>query len=84
MASGFDIHETIAQRKTTVDERLHELGAMIVDSEKATDYAQRYTFDFDGELKRLIDFIEDVEDVEILSVGKALAPCGEVRMNPDR
>jgi hypothetical protein len=72
LASGFDIHETIAQRKTTVDERMHELGARVVDSEKATDYAQRYTFDFDGELKRLIDFIEDVKDVEILSVGKAL------------
>ena len=72
LASGFDIHETIAQRKATVDERLDELGAVIVDAEEATDYAQRYTFDFTGELKRLIDYIEDVEDVEILSVGKAL------------
>ena len=72
LASGFGIHETIAQRKASVDERLKELGAMVVASEDATDYALRYTFDFDGDLKRLIDFIEDVEDVEILSVGKAL------------
>ena len=72
LASGFDIHETIAQRKATVDKRLDELGAVIVESEEATDYAQRYTFDFNGDLKRLIDFIEDIEDVEILSVGKAL------------
>jgi glutamate synthase domain-containing protein 1 len=59
LASGFDIHEAISQRKAAVGERLQELGANILKTEDATEYAQRYTFDFDGDLKRLIDYIED-------------------------
>jgi len=72
LASGFDIHETISQRKEAVYKRLHELGAKVIATEDATEYAQRYTFDFDGELKRLIDYIEDIDEVEILSIGGAL------------
>jgi len=72
LASGFDIHETISQRKEAVYKRLHELGAKDIATEDATEYAQRYTFDFSGELKRLIDYIEDIDEVEILSIGGAL------------
>lgn len=72
LASGFDVHETIARRKATVDSRLEDAGAKIVDKEDATEYALRYTFSFDGDLKQLIDNIEDVDNVEILSVGKSL------------
>ena len=72
LASGFDIHETISQRKGAVNARLKELDAKIVKAEDATEYAQRYTFEFDGDLKRLIDFIEDIDQVEILSVGRSL------------
>ena len=72
LASGFDIHEAISQRKAAVDSRLQELGAKIIAAEDATEYAYRYTFEFDGDLKRLIDFIEDIDNVEILSVGKSL------------
>ena len=72
LASGFDIHETISQRKAAVYARLQELGAKVIKAEDATEYAQRYTFEFDGDLKRLIDFIEDLDEVEILSVGTCL------------
>lgn len=72
LASGFDIHDAISQRKEAVNARLQELGAKIIAAEDATEYAYRYTFEYDGDLKRLIDFIEDIENVEILSVGKSL------------
>ena len=72
LASGFDIHETILQRKKAVAARLLELGANIIATDDATEYAQRCTFQFDGELKGLIDYIEDIDDVEILSVGGVL------------
>ena len=72
LATGFDIHDTIIERKKTVDERLAEMGASIVDQEQVTEYAHRYTFTLDGDLKRMIDFVEDIEGVEILSVGHAL------------
>jgi glutamate synthase domain-containing protein 1 len=72
LRSGFDIHETISQRKADVDARLRELGAEVLSTEDSTEYAQRYLFNFNGELKRLIDYIEDLDSVEILSIGKAL------------
>jgi hypothetical protein len=72
MKSGFDIHRQVVERKEAVDARLAEMGAEVIDREEATEYAFRYTFKFAGDLKRLIDFIEDLEGVEILSVGKAL------------
>jgi glutamate synthase domain-containing protein 1 len=72
MSSGFDIHRQVIERKAAVDTRLEELGAEIVSREDATEYAFRYHFKFSGDLKRLIDFLEDIEGVEILSVGKAL------------
>ena len=72
MKTGFDIHRQVIERKAAVDTRLEELGAEIIKKEDATEYAFRYLFKFDGDLKRLIDFIEDLEGVEILSVGKGL------------
>jgi len=72
LKSGFDIHKTIKTRREAVDARLKEFGAKKVKAEDVTEYAQRYTFEFEGDLKRLIDYIEDLDQVEILSIGKAL------------
>jgi glutamate synthase domain-containing protein 1 len=72
MATGFDIHRQVIERKAAVDSRLEEMGAKITEKEDATEYAFRYHFTFDGDLKRLIDYVEDIDGVEILSVGKAL------------
>ncbi len=72
VAVGFDIHRQIVERKAQVDERMAEMGASIVDEAPATEYAYRYTFTHDGDLRRLIDFIEDIDGVEILSIGHAL------------
>jgi hypothetical protein len=72
MKTGFDIHRLVIERKAAVDTRLAEMGAEVIEREDATEYAFRYHFKFDGDLKRLIDFIEDLDGVEILSVGKAL------------
>jgi glutamate synthase domain-containing protein 1 len=69
---GFNIHRLIKERKQEVEQRMQELGAEIIDKEDATEYALRYHFRLDGDLRRLIDFIEDIDGVEILSVGKAL------------
>ena len=72
MATGFDIHRLVVERKAAVDARLEEMGAKITEKEDATEYAFRYHFTFDGDLKRLIDYIEDIDGVEILSLGTAL------------
>jgi glutamate synthase domain-containing protein 1 len=72
MNSGFDIHRQVVERKAAVEARLKEMGAEVTEREKATEYAFRYQFKFGGDLKRLIDYIEDLDGVEILSVGTAL------------
>jgi hypothetical protein len=72
MRNGFRIHDEVKDRKTEVDRRMDELGARIVSEDLATEYALRYQFSFDGDMKRLADYIEDVEGAEILSIGKAL------------
>jgi glutamate synthase domain-containing protein 1 len=69
---GFTIHKQMMERRAAVDERMSEMGARVVEEDMATDYAFRYCFTFDGDLRRLVNFIEDLDGVEILSVGRAL------------
>jgi hypothetical protein len=69
---GFDIHHQIRERRARVDDRLQEMGAEVIKHDEATEYAFRYFFRYDGELRRLVDYLEDVEGAEILSVGQAL------------
>jgi len=69
---GFEIHRQMHERKAQVDDRLVELGVMIDSEEQVTEYAHRYVFSFDGDLKRLADYVEDVDGAEILSIGHAL------------
>ena len=72
MKHGFDIHQQVKARRARVDKRLKEFGAKVLKKDKATDYAFRYFFSYDGDLRRLIDYVEDVDGVETLSVGQAL------------
>ncbi|QMU62350.1 MAG: glutamine amidotransferase [Gammaproteobacteria bacterium] len=72
MKSGFDIQAEVEAREEAVEARLKESGVKINEQHAATDYSHRYTFSFDGDLRRLIDYIEDIDGVEVLSVGNAL------------
>jgi hypothetical protein len=72
MKTGFDILRRVVERKEAVEARMQEMGAKITAREEATEYAFRYHFKFSGDLKRLIDYIEDIDGAEILSVGTGL------------
>ena len=72
LRKGFQIHDEVKERQAEVDRRMEEMGARVTDKDIATEYARRYRFAFDGDMKRLADYIEDVEDVEILSIGRGL------------
>jgi len=72
MSKGFDIHQKVVERRAQIDRRLNERGAKILEAEAATEYAFRYRIAFDGDLRRLADYIEDVEGAEILSLGHGL------------
>ena len=72
IGKGFDIHEQIKNRRATVNSRLKELGVEILSEEEATDYAFRYTLRYDGDMRRMADYIEDIDDAEIMSLGEGL------------
>ena len=69
---GFRIRDEMKARKAAVDARLTELGVGVVSEEQVTDYAYRYVFAYDGDLRRATDYVEDVEGVETISLGHAL------------
>jgi methylamine---glutamate N-methyltransferase subunit A len=72
MKKGFDIHNQVKTRRAEVDKRLVEMGAKILEELEATEYAFRYRIAFEGDRRRLADYIEDVDGAEILSMGLGL------------
>ena len=72
MSKGFDIHDEVVERREVVDARLEKLGAKLLEQTPATDYAHRYTFAYDGDMRDLADQVEAAPNAEILSIGRAL------------
>jgi glutamate synthase domain-containing protein 1 len=70
--AGFDHAERLDRQRTEVETRVRALGAGIMDIKPATDHAMTITFGFDGDLKELADYVEDVRGTEVLSLGKSL------------
>ena len=68
----FEFSDRLERHRRQVEARLGRLGAQIKEIEAETEYAYRVTFDYDGELKRLADFVEDVPGAEVLSLGHSL------------
>ena len=68
----FDYDERLAKHRAVVDARLAALGARVHEVEEETPYAFRVTLDYDGDLKLLADFVEDIPDAEVLSLGRSL------------
>jgi methylamine---glutamate N-methyltransferase subunit A len=69
----FDLTERLRRQRSDIERRLRSSGATItsVDS-TTTDHAMKVLFGFDGDLKHLADYVEDVRDAEVLSLGRSL------------
>ena len=72
LEGSYDIHAEIESRLSLIDSRLAELGVKVVKKESPTEYAHRYEIEFSGDMKKVADFVEDIEGVEILSIGNSL------------
>ena len=72
LEGSYDIHAEIEGRLALIDSRLAELGVKVVKKESPTEYAHRYEIEFSGDIKKMADFIDDIEGVEILSIGNSL------------
>jgi methylamine---glutamate N-methyltransferase subunit A len=68
----FEFNERLERHRAEVEGRMRELGAKIENIEVDTEYAFRAALRYDGDLKRLADYLEDVPGCEVLSLGKSL------------
>ena len=71
-ARDFQFEERLERNRQEVEARLVQLGARLEEVELDTEYAFRVTFGYDGELKQLADYVEDVPGAEVLSLGHSL------------
>ena len=72
MDRGRGIHAVQEERMAMVDEILAELGAKVKQKERVRPYALRYVLTHDGNTGEMAEHIEEVDDVEILSLGNGL------------
>ena len=72
VAKGHGIQHRIAERIAEVDRRLDEYGAVVKSKDKATPYALRYLLSHSGDTAAMAKYIEEIDDVEILSLGNGL------------
>jgi glutamate synthase domain-containing protein 1 len=68
----FGFSERLEANRREVESRLAAVGATIEETEIETEYAHRVVFGYDGDVKALADFVEDVPGCEVLSLGHAL------------
>ena len=71
-ARDFDFKERLERHRQEVETRLSKIGATIDRVESETEYAYRARVRYDGDLKALADYLEDVPGCEILSLGHSL------------
>jgi len=68
----FGFSERLERNRREIEGRLAQAGATIDEIDIDTEYAFRVKFRYDGSLKTIADYIEDVEGAEVLSLGHSL------------
>jgi methylamine---glutamate N-methyltransferase subunit A len=68
----FDYLDRLDRHQAEVQSRMESLGAKVLSSHAETEYAYRVTLEYGGDLKRLVDYVEDVPEAEVLSIGHSL------------
>ena len=68
----FDLAEKHRRQRSDVEARMRSLGADIADIQGPSEHAMTLTFGYEGDLKELADYVEDVRGTEVLSLGKTL------------
>lgn len=69
---GFGIHERLERGRAEVESRLAKIGADLATVHSDTGYAFRATVRYDGDLKPLADYLEDIPGCKVLSLGNSL------------
>ncbi|HUO73375.1 MAG TPA: class II glutamine amidotransferase [Solirubrobacteraceae bacterium] len=67
-----DAASDVRRRRRETEARIRSAGANILTIEEINDYTFSATLAYDGDLKRLADYVESVPRTEVLSLGHAL------------
>jgi methylamine---glutamate N-methyltransferase subunit A len=68
----FEFAERLRRQRGQIEARMKALGVRIGNLDKSSHHAMTVTFDHDGDLKQLADYVEDVRGAEVLSLGRSL------------
>jgi methylamine---glutamate N-methyltransferase subunit A len=68
----FEFRERLERHRLEVESRLNKIGATVDRVESETEYAYRAAVRYEGDLKSLADYLEDVPGCEVLSLGHSL------------
>ncbi|MGZ5338503.1 MAG: glutamine amidotransferase, partial [Thermoleophilaceae bacterium] len=68
----FELAGRLRRQRAEIESRLGQAGASISSIEGTNDHAMTVLFGFDGDLKRLADYVEDIRGTEVLSLGRSL------------
>ncbi|MGH9291439.1 MAG: glutamine amidotransferase [Acidimicrobiales bacterium] len=64
--------ERLERHRMELEARLGKVGATVERLDGVTDYAVRVLVDYDGDVKSLVDYVEDIPSCEVLSIGHSL------------
>jgi methylamine---glutamate N-methyltransferase subunit A len=68
----FEFRDRLERHRLEVESRLNKIGASVDRVEGDTEYAYRAAVRYEGDLKSLADYLEDVPGCEVLSLGHSL------------
>jgi len=68
----FDFSERLERSRREVESRLSKIGAAVDRVQGESAYAYRATFRYEGELKPLTDYVENIPGCQVLSLGHSL------------
>ena len=68
----FEFAERVNRQRGEIEARVRSIGAHVHSVDTSAAHAMTLTFDHDGDLKELADYVEDIRGAEVLSLGRCL------------
>jgi glutamate synthase domain-containing protein 1 len=68
----FGFAQRLVRHRDDIEGRLRSSGATITSVDRTAEHAMTVSFGFDGDLKQLADYVEDIRGAEVLSLGRSL------------
>ena len=68
----FELSDRLDRQRGEIEARVRSIGARVQTVDTSAAHAMTLTFDHDGDLKELADYIEDIRGAEVLSLGRSL------------